>query len=189
MYCWGLRLVGQRNNSQRKLCETGAQLFWEHGFGNVSIEALLQASGVARSTFYRFYRDKEELLVHIIEPMFEQATAMLVGIDAEQPGDIVNAIANSFLAMWKEQRYALLLSTSLGKALFPRVQPAHDQYAMAIYKLMECVNKVRLLRNDDPHLSAVILAQTCVKMMAACEKHPQFENVFTAHLRGLILKW
>jgi AcrR family transcriptional regulator len=42
-----------------------------HGYQNVSVEQILQRSGLSRSTFYRYFKDKNELLLALSEPALE----------------------------------------------------------------------------------------------------------------------
>lgn len=175
--------------TKQRVCEVAAAAFNAEGYGNVSIETILREADIARSTFYRFFRDKEDLLVHIIDPMFVQAKQELDGIDPDAPEMIVNGIAQCYLSLWNTQGQALILSSNIGNALFPLVQETHDDFAHAIYGLMRKIDDVRMLRNDDAHLSAVLLAQTAVKMLPICERHPYFENAFISALRGMLLKW
>jgi len=177
------------DETRRHVCDIAARLFNETSFGTVSIETIVAEAGIARSTFYRWFDDKEDLLRNIIVPVFEDAQASLDAIDPEQPEEIVNRISESYLAIWERYRDALQLTSNLDAALFPLVQDAHNRYAEAILVLMSKLQDVRMLRNDDAHLSAVILAQTFPRLLKVCESHPQFENVFKSTVRGMLLKW
>jgi AcrR family transcriptional regulator len=41
------------------------------GYRNVSVEQILHSSGLSRSTFYRYFKDKSELLLALSEPALE----------------------------------------------------------------------------------------------------------------------
>jgi len=176
-------------NTKRRVCEIAAQQFNSTTVDAVSVESIISGAGIARSTFYRFFDDKEDLLRKIITPVFEQACEYLDGLDPNRPEKIINGIADSYLQLWRDQPDALILSANVGAKLFELVAKEHNIYADIIVRLMHRLHDARMLRNDDPRLSAVILAQTAVRILQVCRSHPQFENVYRSTLRGMILKW
>ena len=109
-------------NNKSRVCEVAARHFCEHGYDATSVESIVAEAGIARSTFYRFFKDKEDLVRQTVVPVFEQACAHLETVDPSKPETIVNNIADCYLAVWRDQRDALIFSASLGMALFPLVQ-------------------------------------------------------------------
>lgn len=176
-------------NNKRCVCEVAARQFFRNGYDATSIESIAAEAGIARSTFYRFFKDKEDLVRQTVVPVFEQARANLEALDPDQPETLINGIADCYLEVWRDQREALIFSANAGIALFSLVQDAHDAFAAVVLMLMERVNEARLLRNDDAQLAALTVAQTAVRILQVCESHPQFENVFRSTLRGMTLKW
>ncbi len=176
-------------DTKHRVCEVAARLFNSKNVDAVSVETIVMEAGIARSTFYRFFDDKEDLLKKIIVPVFEQARQHLEALDPNKPEDIVIGIADSYLAVWRDQPDALVLTSGIGAKLFELVQAEHDEYADTIVCLMHTLNAAKLLRNDEPRLSAVLLAQTAVRILQACASHAQFENIYRNTLRGLLLKW
>lgn len=176
-------------DTRARVCEVAARSFNKESYAAVSIDVIVSSAGIARSSFYRFFRDKDDLLRQIIDPVFELAVQELNGIATDQPESIVNGIADSYLQVWSQRRDGLVLSMKIGAALFPLVQQSHDRYVAAILSLMKHLHEARMLRHDDPRMAARLLALTTVPVLQVCERHPQFENVFRSTLRGLLLKW
>jgi AcrR family transcriptional regulator len=176
-------------DTKARVCAVAAQKFNEESYAAVSVDQIVALAGIARSSFYRFFRDKDDLLRQIIDPVFDLAVQELDGIAVDQPESIVNGIADSYLQVWSRQRDGLILSMKIGATLFPLVQPSHDRYVAAILALMEQLHGARMLRHDDPRMAARLLALTTVSILQVCERHPQFQNVFRSTLRGLLLKW
>lgn len=44
--------------TRRRLLETGERMIAEQGFSNVSIDDIVKACGVARRTFYTYFKNK-----------------------------------------------------------------------------------------------------------------------------------
>ena len=177
------------SKARERAIVTSARLFRERGFDSVTVEDILIEANIARSSFYRFFNDKEDLLQHILNPVFDAMADQLEDIDLQHAESIMNAIADSYIAAWHHSGDALLLTASLGESIFPLVKKTHNRYAMGIYQAMDALSEVKLLRNDDAKLSALLLAQTGVKILQLCSTHAQFENVYRSTLRGMILKW
>lgn len=62
--------VGKRLNKQisknNRLLEAAYQLFLEQGFDAVSIQEIADRAGIAKGTFYLYFRDKDDLRQHVI---------------------------------------------------------------------------------------------------------------------------
>jgi AcrR family transcriptional regulator len=58
-----------------RILRGAAQAFGRLGYGATSVEAILEASGVSRRTFYKTFRSKEDVL----RVLFENSVGMLLG--------------------------------------------------------------------------------------------------------------
>lgn len=182
--------LGRVEKNKQRVCGVAAELFVQHSFDAVTIEMILVEAKIARSTFYRFFTDKDDLLKHILVPVFELMAQKVESVDESEPESIINGIAHAYIDAWSCYEHRLLLATTLlSEKTYPLVKEPHDRYAMRIFRLMEALNEVRLLRNDDPRLSAMLLSQIGVKMLQIHLKHPHFANAYCSALRGLLLKW
>jgi len=176
-------------DSKRRVCEVAARQFNTAGYDAVSIESIATEAGIARSTFYRFFQCKEDVVRHMVVPVFHDALKHLKTLDLNKPEDIVNGIADCYLSVWEEQREALIFSMNFGMQFFSVVRDEHNAFADIVLKLMTTLGEARLLRHDDPNLAAVMLAQTAVRILQVCERHAQFKNIYRSTLRGMLLKW
>lgn len=60
--------------SERQILRGAASAFAQHGYSGTSVEAILEAAGVSRRTFYRFFRSKED----VFEQLFDRSVALLI---------------------------------------------------------------------------------------------------------------
>jgi AcrR family transcriptional regulator len=63
-----------RADSERQILRGAAAAFARDGYGGTSVEAILEASGVSRRTFYRFFRSKEDVFCKL----FDRSVALLL---------------------------------------------------------------------------------------------------------------
>ena len=62
-----------RDDTRDKLFEAAARVFEEQGIGGVSIEAIAAAAGFSRGAFYSNFKNKDELIIAMIEDHVERS--------------------------------------------------------------------------------------------------------------------
>jgi TetR/AcrR family transcriptional regulator, ethionamide resistance regulator len=87
----GVRRDARRRKITQRLLPTLEELLQrDDGFQAITVEQILSASGLSRTTFYRYFTDKTDLLIALAEPMleitlegavrpFEQSGAVTIG--------------------------------------------------------------------------------------------------------------
>lgn len=78
-----------------KLLKVGEELFSKHGLKKVSVEKITKEVGIAKGSFYKFYRNKEDLCYDCLMVMEKRVRA---GIESElkevmgKPGQMISKI-------------------------------------------------------------------------------------------------
>jgi len=72
-----LRSVLNVKMSENGILHAGAEVFAKRGFAATRVEDILEAAGVARRTFYKYYGSKEEVLAAIYELATGELTAAI----------------------------------------------------------------------------------------------------------------
>ena len=169
-----------RRERTRALLEAALDLFLEEGIEAVTIEAIARAGGVAKGSFYRYFRDKLQLVEALIEPVvndtlqaFERCREALER--SSMARDEVNAAYIGFgLALGgiveRHPRLArLYLLESRGAprgAREPLVRLASLIAAGAI-QMTEMAQGYDLLRDVDPRVSALASVGAIERLLAA----------------------
>ena len=65
---------------QKQLRETGQKLFWKYGIKRVTIEEICQTANTSKATFYKYFKNKNELILHMLRVMFDEAMGKYVAI-------------------------------------------------------------------------------------------------------------
>lgn len=92
----------------RSILEATLDLFLEDGFDAMSIESVAERAGVGKSTIYRRWQSKEELVIATIDNLYE-------GVEVPDTGDV-----RADLARVVKHMHGLVLHTKAGQAL-PRM--------------------------------------------------------------------
>ena len=61
------RITKAPEERRQEIVETAERLFHEVGYGNCSVERIIREIGVAKGTFYYYFKSKEEILGAIVE--------------------------------------------------------------------------------------------------------------------------
>ncbi len=119
-----LRFDKQADKSDRIL-EAAYQLFLEQGFDEVSIQEIADRAGVAKGTFYLYYRDKEHLKACIISQksneIFRQALRALHQTDIQDFSDQIIFVVDYVLDILTQNQEVLkLIAKNLSFGVFNR---------------------------------------------------------------------
>lgn len=93
---------------QAALIVSATRLFHRHGFARVSVEELCGHAKVSKVTFYRYYKGKDELILHILKLLFEDISARVWAvldseIELKQKFDRVAIIKQEFTHVLGEE--------------------------------------------------------------------------------------
>lgn len=70
------------------------KLIKEKGLKKITVEDIIQSVGIAKGTFYTYYKSKEELLLHVIQKSEEALFQVVLTIDFNQ-GDFYETIVHT----------------------------------------------------------------------------------------------
>jgi AcrR family transcriptional regulator len=83
----GLRRPSQEATGER-LLQAAAKEFNEHGFGGTDTNRIARRAGFAPQTFYRWFKDKEEIFIEVYERWRRELLAGFSALLAENASDI-----------------------------------------------------------------------------------------------------
>jgi len=89
-----------------------ARLFRERGIKSVSIDEIVQAAGIAKGTFYLYFRTKDELLAKMAEAVIARM-AEAVEAAGQGGGDVIGCFINAVVAMRSVDRDEQYLAEAL----------------------------------------------------------------------------
>jgi len=126
--------------SRAAILEAFRALFFEHGFDGFDVSEVAVRANVGRSTFYKHFRSKEDLLIQSLRPFLEQLADACVG-DDEPEG--LSFVPEHF---WEKRRYARVVFS--GRSMTVIVQTLAETIEQRLSSLSgsaPCALPVRLV--------------------------------------------
>lgn len=103
------RIVKAPEERRAEIIETADRLFRAHGYDKCSVDMIIREIGVAKGTFYYYFKSKPEILKAIVDKTLDQIVEVAQGV-ADEP---------SFSALQKME--ALLGNSHIGDGDGPEV--------------------------------------------------------------------
>ena len=182
------KVRSRQDQTRRCLLEQSAELFIARGFENVSVEDILSATGIARSSFYRFFPNREALLADIVRPVFERGLVELKSIPDASPRQIMVGIFEVYLSLWERNADALRVATRVGGVYFSLFEDVHGEFRRELVKLVRRVQPAEILLNGDADFSARLIARVAIPILEVFSKNADHRKLFTAAMEGLLIK-
>jgi AcrR family transcriptional regulator len=180
-------VVDRRGQIWERILGAAGRLMAERGVAGVSVEQILLEAGVSRGTFYSYCRNKGDLVVALMEPVFDEGALALAGLADRPPADVVPGIANLYLALWRRHRHALLLIPGIDAATFARLRTRHLGFTGAMKAAFERAAAGGQLRNACADYSFRLLSRTAVPLLRVYADHPDGERLFAESLTALLV--
>ena len=83
------RVVKEYDERRAEILVTAERLFLEHGYDETSVELIINEIGIAKGTFYHYFRSKNELLDAIVDVLIDEVTATIWKLTEEKEGDAI----------------------------------------------------------------------------------------------------
>jgi AcrR family transcriptional regulator len=182
------RVAMRRAKVRAALLTTGARLFVTEGVENVSVEDVIAAANIARSTFYTFFNSKRDLLVHIVEPVFATGVAQFAALQNLPPRAMVAGLIDTYLTMWERHGDALLLSTRISRADFHLFEGAHRAFVQGLNRVLTAVHAAGILRNQSVEHTRKLIAKCAVDILLVYRNDPDMRPLYRSTMEGMLLK-
>lgn len=106
--------------TKHRLLEAGQAMLLEHGYNDLGIQALLDATGIPKGSFYHHFRDKEDFALQVIDRYMEEVHAGLdecLSDPARPPLERVRAFFEASREKYRSEGYLGCLLGGVGQEL------------------------------------------------------------------------
>jgi AcrR family transcriptional regulator len=100
--------------TRRSLREAFIRLILQQGYDSISIQDIANEAETARVTFYRHYKDKEELLTDCLNVLYEEMAERIPPLTPETAGTGYNPMREFFRHLEEQERLYSILFSSRG---------------------------------------------------------------------------
>jgi AcrR family transcriptional regulator len=122
------RVTAQRQQMRQDLAAAAMELFANQGYEETTVDQIAAAAGVARRTFFRYFRSKEEAIFPDHDDTLVRVADLLAGADpAEHPLDVVCQGIKEVLRM-----YAVTPGVSVARYRLIRQVPTLREREIAV---------------------------------------------------------
>ena len=124
----------KEQKSHAALKSSAKTLIWKHGFSRVTVEEICSLAGISKMTFYRHFKNKNELILLILKETFEQ------GLSEYQ------SIMDSELAFTEKIRQVVLLKFK--DTINLSIELINDIYRKEETELQKCIEEYSVKSTD-----------------------------------------
>ncbi len=106
--------------TKKRLLDAGLPLLLQHGYNDLGIQALLEAAGTPRGSFYHHFKDKEDFALQVVDQYMRAVHAGLdasLGDTSRRPLDRARGFFEATQEHYHEEGYMGCLLGGLGQEL------------------------------------------------------------------------
>lgn len=182
------KIRNRQGRTRQRILDESARLFIARGFENVSVEDIIAAAEIARSSFYRFFSNREQVLENIIRPVFEQGIVALDAIGSRTPEAVMDAVFDMYLDLWNLSPDSLKVSTRVGGVHFYLFEDVHLTFREKLVHTLESIETSGIFLNGSANLTGRLLARTAIPVLETYSQHDEFEKLFRRSMSGFLLR-
>ena len=93
------------NRSKEMIVDAMLTIMKQYDYREITITQIAQEADLSRKTFYRLFRDKEEVLMHLFESLYQECIGQLKKREVQHYWDVVQC----YFDFWEERRDILML--------------------------------------------------------------------------------
>lgn len=155
----------EKENIRQCLLTKGKELFIKYGLAKTSIDDLVQACGIAKGSFYKFFSSKEELFYVILNTQ-EEITNRLIGEHLKKnlpPKELISSFfhlafqladENPLLQQWFQDGEHERITRKLPKHLIEGFSQDHTKKGLPF---VEALIERGVLKQRDPEVIAGVM--------------------------------
>lgn len=83
--------------TKKRILKISTELFYKQGLKMVSMDQIAQELGISKRTLYEKYKDKDAIILDVLENMFDTYISMMRRVDAEHPDNSIVALISIFM--------------------------------------------------------------------------------------------
>jgi AcrR family transcriptional regulator len=167
-----------RQEMQRTLAKAALELFLATCTEAVTIDQIVDRAGMAKGSFYRYARDKADLVEQIVAPVADEVVAALARCEAALRHGHRDTLAAIYLQLANDLAVIVAHHTPVVRLYLQEVRAPAGPVRRAIHALSdrltdrtialtEIARDHRLIRDVDPEISALVVLGAVEALLAS----------------------
>ncbi|EYF05708.1 TetR/AcrR family transcriptional regulator [Chondromyces apiculatus] len=172
--------MAQKLDRRQELLRAGRAVFAEKGYHEAKIDDIVASAGVAKGTFYLYFRDKRALFAELVDGLFTRLGGAILRVDTD--ADIESQIKHNIRAIVAvllddPALTSILLSYSAGldQAFVSQVRSFHEGVKQLLAGSLRWGQQLGIVASGDPALYATFTIGALKELL--------FENALGEHPR------
>jgi len=171
---------------KQQIMRAALRLFAEQGYHATSVSDIIEEIGVARGTFYRYFRDKHDLFDQLLENNFRYVKRVLpeapLGHPAQAP-DLEVLLTTAFqelIGQPNSREFMSMMVNDAGgadAAFAQKVNAFYDDVAEVFGKYIETARDAGLIGPRDPKVAAYLVLGALKEIFIQWAKGGKFEDL------------
>lgn len=156
----------QPEEKRREIVDAARALFLDVGYESISMKAIASAAGVASNTIYWYFKDKDELLVAVLDAELEQGLSKFLNSPAADSTGRLLMVVDQL-----QQASRLVATVHTRMHLSPTIAAWHDRF----HELSEVMIQAEMNEALVPPEKAKSLIKIWVFAVEGLLSHPTSE--------------
>ena len=181
------RTLGRPRSAQshQAILQAAVELLAEVGFERMSIEAIATRAGVGKTTIYRRYESKEELVAEAIESLREEVVIPDTGTLWGDVDALIQTAAQITLSPLGRQTVAMIISSAASNPQFAQIywtnylQPRRQAFAVVI-------ERAKTRHEIQGHIDPALVFDTMSGIMLYAQIFQTTSESWEASVRGAL---
>ncbi len=149
-------------NRRAKILKAAADLFLDHGYGETSIDAIVDRCGGSKATLYNYFSTKEELFHAVIDDIVSNRQKPDLDISEDLRTTLITFALQRMKVVFSSQHRQLLRLIVAERDRFPQIAAMYYEHGPKrshdlVVSYMERLKSRGLLEIDNPEESAEFL--------------------------------
>lgn len=185
----GTRFEQKRNATHALIIRSAERLVETNGADALSLDSIADSADIARATLFNHFHSREDLLIEVLSPAFDDCIAMLESLHAEEGGISVESVVKACRFMWTRHRGAICRpGCERSITQIPLLGERHRALVALFTDLFHNLAKTTRFRLSRPEDTALLVFKTFIPILDAAASEDDPSRVFRDCLAGLILE-
>jgi len=173
---------------KQQILETALVLFAGRGYHSITIAHIIREIGIARGTFYRYFKDKHDLLNQLLETNFSYIKGVLPATPEESPltapelEATLTGIFQKLMSQPNSQAFMIMMTNEAGGAdpfFAEKIRAFYDDLAEVFAGYITRVQEEGLAKGRDPRILAHLILGALREVFVQWARKDRFDNLET----------